>query len=81
MYGWYSVRNPNVALYVGGTSINTVKTFILMLVLTSLLLLTGFLWTGDPSGVILFLFIALGLNFFTFWSSDRMVLRLSLIHI
>lgn len=77
MYGWYSVRNPNVALNVGGLSINTVKTFILMLVLTSLLLLTGFLWTGDPSGVILFLFIALGLNFFTFWSSDRMVLRLS----
>ncbi len=56
---------------------NTMKTFFLMLVMTSLLLLTGFLWTGDPSGVIIFLFIALGINFFAFWSSDRLVLKMS----
>ena len=56
---------------------NTIKTFILMLVMTSLLLLTGLLLTGDYSGVILFFFIALGINFFAFWSSDRLVLKMS----
>ena len=56
---------------------NTMKTFILMLVMTSLLLLTGLLWTGDYIGVIIFLFIALGINFFAFWSSDRLVLKMS----
>ena len=56
---------------------NTIKTFILMLVMTSLLLLTGFLWTGDPNGVLVFLFIALGINFFALWSSDRLVLKMS----
>ena len=56
---------------------NTIKTFILMLALTLLLLLTGLIWTGDPSGVIIFLFIALGINFIAFWSSDRLVLKMS----
>ena len=56
---------------------NTIKTFILMLSLTLLLLLTGLIWTGDPTGVIIFLFIALGINFFAFWSSDRLVLKMS----
>ncbi len=56
---------------------NTLKTGILMLVMTSLLLLTGLLWTGDYSGVIIFFFIALGLNFFAFWSSHRLVLKMS----
>ena len=56
---------------------NTIKTFILMLALTLLLLLTGLIWTGDPSGVIIFLFIALGINFLAFWSSDRLVLKMS----
>lgn len=56
---------------------NTVKTIVLMAVMTSLLLLTGLLWTGDISGVIIFLFIALALNFFTFWSSDKLVLKMS----
>ena len=56
---------------------NTIKTFILMLSLTLLLLLTGLIWTGDPAGVIIFLFIALGINFFAFWSSDRLVLKMS----
>lgn len=56
---------------------NTFKTFILMLVMTSILLLTGLLWTGDYSGVIIFFFIALGINFFAFWSSDRLVLKMA----
>lgn len=56
---------------------NTIKTAILMLVMTGLLLLAGLLWTGDYSGVIIFLFIALALNFFTFWFSDRLVLKMS----
>ena len=56
---------------------NTIKTFILMLSMTFLLLLTGLIWTGDASGVIIFLFIALGINFFAFWSSDRLVLKMS----
>ena len=56
---------------------NTVKTAILMLVMTALLLLTGLLWTGDYIGVTVFLFIALALNFFAFWSSDRLVLKMS----
>lgn len=56
---------------------NTFKTFFLMLVMTSILLLTGLLWTGDYSGVIIFFFIALAINFFAFWSSDRLVLKMS----
>ena len=56
---------------------NTFKTFFLMLVMTSILLLTGLLWTGDYSGVIIFFFIALGINFFAFWSSDRLVLKMA----
>lgn len=56
---------------------STIKTAILMLVMTGLLLLAGLLWTGDYSGVIIFLFIALALNFFTFWFSDRLVLKMS----
>ena len=48
-----------------------------MLSMTFLLLLTGLIWTGDPTGVIIFLFIALGINFFAFWSSDRLVLKMS----
>ena len=56
---------------------NTIKTAILMMVMTLLLLLTGLLWTGDYIGVIIFFFIALALNFFTFWSSDRLVLKMS----
>jgi len=48
-----------------------------MLSMTFLLLITGLMWTGDAIGVIIFLFIALGINFFAFWSSDRLVLKMS----
>ena len=55
---------------------NAVMTGSLFLFLTFLLLLTGFL-IGGPEGVLLFLVISLVMNFFGFWYSDKLVLKMS----
>ena len=57
---------------------NTIKTGTLFLFLTFLLLATGFLiGGGDPSVVLVFLVIALVMNFFGFWYGDKLVLSMS----
>lgn len=57
---------------------NTIKTGFLLMVLTGVLLLTGALiGRGDPSVILLFLLIALAMNFFGFWFSDKLVLSMS----
>ena len=57
---------------------NLIKTGVLFIFLTFLLLLTGALiGGGDPSVVMLFFFIALAMNFFGFWFSDKLVLSMS----
>ena len=58
---------------------NTIKTFVLMLVLSGVLLLAGF-FIGGITGVIVALVISLGLNFFTYWSSDKLALRMAGAH-
>ncbi|MBI4202503.1 MAG: zinc metalloprotease HtpX [Chloroflexi bacterium] len=55
---------------------NTLKTGVLLLFLTFLLLATGYL-VGGVEGVLVFLVISLAMNFFGFWFSDRLVLAMS----
>ena len=58
---------------------NTVKTFVLMLVLSGILILAGGL-AGGMTGLIVAVVISLGLNFFTYWSSDKLALRMAGAH-
>ena len=55
---------------------NMIKTGTLFLLLTFLLLATGYL-IGGIEGVYLFLVISLVMNFFGFWYSDKLVLSMS----
>ena len=55
---------------------NTIKTFFLMLVMTGLLLVAGF-FTYGVTGIIIFLVIALVINFFTYWKSDTLALKMA----
>ena len=60
---------------------NTIKTFTLMLVMSGILLVAG-LFVGDAIGspligIIGALVISLGLNFFSYWSSDKLALRMA----
>ena len=54
---------------------NLMKTAILMAAITALFMLLGQMW-GGRSGMMLALLIALGLNFFSYWFSDKIVLRM-----
>jgi len=54
---------------------NTLKTMFLMVTLTLLLLFSGGL-LGGKSGLTIALLMAFGLNFITYWFSDRIVLRM-----
>ena len=51
------------------------KTGILLAGLTALFLAAGFMLGGE-SGMIIALIFALGLNFFSYWNSDKLVLRM-----
>ena len=51
------------------------RTAILMAVMTALFMGVGYLLAG-PTGVVLALAVAAGMNLFTWWNSDRMVLRM-----
>lgn len=55
---------------------NTIKTFVLMLVMSGLLLVAGF-FLGGLAGIIIALVISLGINFFAYWSSDKLALRMA----
>src|SRR5882672_11708964 len=58
------------------TMFNLMKTAILMAAITALFMLLGQMW-GGRSGMMLALVIALGLNFFSYWFSDKIVLRMT----
>lgn len=58
---------------------NTIKTGFYMMVLAGLLMMAGALTLGEV-GIILGLAIAIPLNFFAYWSSDKMALRMAHAH-
>ena len=58
---------------------NTIKTGFYMMVLAALLMMAGALTLGEI-GIIIGLAIALPLNFFAYWSSDKMALRMAHAH-
>ena len=55
---------------------NTLKTGFLMIVLSVLLVLAGY-FMGGTGGMILALIFSLGMNFFAYWYSDKLVLRMA----
>ena len=60
---------------------NTIKTFVLMLAMSAVLLLAGFFaFGGSIVAIIVFLGIALVLNFFAYWKSDKLALRMAGAH-
>ena len=54
---------------------NTIKTFLLMAVLTIILVMLGNLFGGKTGMIIAFIFAG-GLNFFSYWFSDKIVLSM-----
>ncbi len=54
---------------------NWVKTFMLMAAITALFIVIGGM-IGGRSGMMFALVMALGMNFFSYWFSDKMVLRM-----
>jgi heat shock protein HtpX len=54
---------------------NLMKTAILMAAITALFMLVGQMMGGN-SGMMIALILALGLNFFSYWFSDKIVLRM-----
>jgi heat shock protein HtpX len=55
------------------------RTALLLAVLTGFFLAIGYL-LGGQSGLLIALLFALGMNFFAYWNSDKMVLRMSNAH-
>ncbi|HZP58620.1 MAG TPA: zinc metalloprotease HtpX [Dehalococcoidia bacterium] len=55
----------------------TAKTLLLMGVLTGLLGALGYLFLGGLAGLIFFVAIAAALNFFAYWKSDSLALRMA----
>ena len=58
---------------------NNAKTFFLMIILSGLLLVIGYAIGGVPV-LIVFLLIALAMNFFAYWFSDKMALKMARAH-
>ena len=58
---------------------NTVKTFFLLMVMTGLLLLVGFI-IGGEGGIIIALIFAVVMNFGTYWFSDKIALGMAHAH-
>ena len=54
---------------------NLMKTAILMAAITALFMLIG-RWMGGQAGMMLALVVALGMNFFGYWFSDKIVLKM-----
>jgi heat shock protein HtpX len=64
------------------TAKNTMKTLLFMAVLTGLLLVVGDLlgkryFGGSANGMLFFLFIAVAINFASYWWSDKIVLKVT----
>ena len=58
---------------------NLMKTAILMAAITALFMLVG-RWLGGQAGMMLALVVALGMNFFSYWFSDKIVLKMYKAH-
>lgn len=58
---------------------NYFKTALLLAALTGFFLVAGYL-LGGQSGLLLAFVVALGMNFFAYWNSDKMVLRMANAH-
>jgi heat shock protein HtpX len=58
---------------------NTIKTGFYMMLMAGLLMMAGALTLGEV-GIIIGLAVALPLNFFAYWSSDKMALRMAHAH-
>ncbi len=58
---------------------NTLKTFFLMMIMSGLLLVIGLILGGIPL-MIVFLVIALAINFFMYWKSDSLALKMANAH-
>jgi heat shock protein HtpX len=54
---------------------NLMKTAVLMAAITALFMLIG-RWIGGQAGMMLALVIAIGMNFFSYWFSDKIVLKM-----
>jgi heat shock protein HtpX len=54
---------------------NLMKTAMLMAAITALFMLLG-QWMGGQTGMMMALIVALGMNFFSYWFSDKMVLKM-----
>jgi heat shock protein HtpX len=54
---------------------NLMKTAVLMAAITALFMLIG-RWIGGQAGMMLALVVALGMNFFSYWFSDQIVLKM-----
>jgi heat shock protein HtpX len=55
---------------------NTLKTGLLMAGLTALLMAVGY-WLGSTTGMVYAFVLAAGMNFFSYWYSDKMVLAMT----
>jgi len=56
--------------------VNHIKTMLLMIILTVILMIAGELLLGEGGMMIAFL-IALGINFFAFWYSDKVAITMT----
>jgi heat shock protein HtpX len=54
---------------------NQIRTTVLMALLTVMILLIG-QWLGGRQGMVIALLVAAGMNFFSYWFSDKIVLRM-----
>jgi len=54
---------------------NQIRTTVLMALLTVMILLIG-QWLGGRQGMLIALLVAAGMNFFSYWFSDKIVLRM-----
>jgi heat shock protein HtpX len=54
---------------------NMMKTAVLMAAITALFMLVG-RWLGGQAGMMLALVVAIGMNFFSYWFSDKIVLKM-----
>ena len=54
---------------------NSIKTAVLMAGLAGILMLVGGMVAGDR-GIVMMFIVALGMNFFSYWFSDKLVLRM-----
>src|SRR5215475_14853204 len=57
-------------------AMNYFRTALLLAALTGFFLAVGYL-LGGQSGLVLALVVALGMNLFAYWNSDKMVLRMA----